>query len=109
VRDEPVKDAAQDLTQDVAEDLTGAAKDGSVKVFIVAGAIFHRAPRFPWAIREGRARQGRGAGRCRGRCGGRALGRGAGIIFGARALRTFLASPLANTTATTFFVQLTLK
>ena len=44
MRDEPVKDAAQDLTQDVAEDLTGAAKDGSVKVFIVAGAIFSTAP-----------------------------------------------------------------
>jgi len=66
-----VKDAAQDVTQDVAEDVSGAAEDGSVKVFIVARVIFHRPLRFPWATREGRARQGRGAGRC----GGRALGR----------------------------------
>ena len=40
VRDEPVKDAAQD----VAEDVSGTAEDGSVKVFIVARAIFHRPP-----------------------------------------------------------------
>jgi len=83
VRDEPVKNAAQDvtkdMTQDVAEDMSGAAEDGSVEVFIAARAIFHRPPRFPWATREGRARQGRGEGRFRGRCGGRALGRGAGI------------------------------
>ena len=69
VRDEHVKDAAQDVaegvtqdvTQDVAEEVSGAAEDGSVKVFIVARAIFHRPPRFPWATREGRARGGRGA------------------------------------------------
>jgi len=76
----------KDLTQNVAEDVVGAAEDGSVKVFIDARAIFHRPPRFPWATREGRARQGRGAGRARqgrgagrfgGRCGGRATGRGA--------------------------------
>jgi len=39
VRDEPVKDAAQDVaedvTQDVAEDVLGAAKDASAKAFIV--------------------------------------------------------------------------
>ena len=39
VRDEPVKDAAQDVAedvmQDVAEDELAAAKDGSVKAFIV--------------------------------------------------------------------------
>ena len=68
MRDEPVKDAAQDVTQDVtqnmAEDVSGAAEDGSVKVLIVARVIFHRPQRFPWATREGRARQGRGAGRC---------------------------------------------
>ena len=47
VRDEPVKDEAQDVTQDVAGGVSGAAEDGSVKVFIVARAIFHRPPRFP--------------------------------------------------------------
>jgi len=64
VRDEPVKDAAQgmaeDVTQDVAEDVLGAAEDGSAKAL---------SPRFPWATREGRAREGRGTGRCGGRCG----------------------------------------
>ena len=39
--------------------MLGAAEDGSVNVFIVARAIFHRPPRFPWATREGRAREGR--------------------------------------------------
>ena len=42
MRDEPVKDAAQvvaeDVTQDVAEDVSGTAEDGSAKVFIVARA-----------------------------------------------------------------------
>ena len=46
VRDEHVKDAAQDVakneTRDAAEDVLGAAEDGSVKVFIVAGGP-------PWA------------------------------------------------------------
>ena len=46
MRDEPAKDAAQDVaedvTQDVAGDVSGVAEDGSVKVFIVARAIFHR-------------------------------------------------------------------
>ena len=60
----------------------GAAEDGKVKVLIVARAIFQRRnqrpthacrpPRCPWATREGRAREGRGAGRG----GGRAAGRG---------------------------------
>ena len=42
---EPVKDAAQDdaenVTQDVAGDVLGAAEVGSVKVFILARVIFH--------------------------------------------------------------------
>ena len=105
MRDEPVKDAAQDVTQDVAEDVSGAAEDGSVKAFIVARAIFHRPPRFPWATGEGRARQGRGGGRC----GGRALGRGAGTGLWGPAPRAFLASPLAITAAAAVFVQLTLR
>ena len=67
VKDEHVKDAAQgvaeDVTQDVAEEVLGAAEDGSVKVFVVARAIFQRwNPRptqacrphaSPWATREG--------------------------------------------------------
>ena len=65
MRDEPAKDAAQDVaedvTQDVAGDVSGVAEDGSVKVFILARVTFRRPPRFPWATREGRARQGRGA------------------------------------------------
>ena len=40
VKDGHVKDAAQDVARDVAEDVLGAAKDGSVKVFIVAHGIF---------------------------------------------------------------------
>ena len=108
MRDEHVKDAAQDvtqdLTQDVAEDLSGAAEDGSVKVFILARVIFHRPPRFPWATREGRARQGRGAGRC----GGRALGRGAGT--GLRGPGAARLPRLATTAAAAaVFVQLTLR
>ena len=134
MRDEHLKDAAQDaaedVTQDVAEDVSGAAEDGSLKVFIVARAMFHCPPRFPWAAREGRARQGRGAVagldylsssrtptrafKCGGRCGGHALGHGAGLWlrgpgFGARAPRAFLASPLATTAAAAVFVQLTLR
>jgi len=46
VKDGHVKDAAQDMagdvTQDVAEDVLGAAEDGSVKVFIMARVIFQR-------------------------------------------------------------------
>ena len=37
-----MKDAAQDVVQDVAEDMLGAAEDGGVKVFIMARAIFQR-------------------------------------------------------------------
>ena len=105
LRDEHVKDAAQDLAEDVtqyvAEDVSGAAEDGSARVFSVARAIIHRPPRFPWATREGRARQGRGAGHCGGRCGGRA--------FGARPPRAFLASSFATTAPAAVFVQLTLR
>ena len=67
VKDKHMKDAAQgvaeDVTQDVAEEVLGAAEDGSVKVFVVARAIFQRwNPRptqacrphaSPWATREG--------------------------------------------------------
>ena len=36
MRDEPVKDAAQDVAEDdVADDVLAAAKDGSAKAFIV--------------------------------------------------------------------------
>jgi len=108
-KDDPVKDAAQDLTQDVtqdvAEDVSGAAEDGSAKAFILARAIFHRPPRFPWATGEGRARQGRGGGRC----GGRALGRGEGTGLWGPAPRAFLASPLATAASAAVFVQLTLR
>ena len=97
----------KDLAQDVAEDVLGAAEDGSAKVFIVARAIFHRPPRFPWSTLEGRARQGRGAGRCGRRCGRRALGHGAGIDLrgpgGARPHRD------ATTAAAAVFVQLALR
>ena len=45
VRDEPMKDAvqdvAEDLTQDVAEDVSGTAEDGSVKVLVVAHATMN--------------------------------------------------------------------
>ena len=37
-----MKDVAQDVAHDVAENVMGAAKDGGVKVFIVARAIFER-------------------------------------------------------------------
>jgi len=111
VRDEPVKDAAQDLagdvTQDVAKDVLGAAEDGGVKMFVVTRVFFRRPPRFPLATHEGRARQGRGARLCGERCGGRATGRGAGIDLrgpgGARPLR------LATAVAAAVFVQLTLR
>ena len=49
---------AKDVTQDVAEDASGAAEDGSLKVFIVERVIFQRrnpsptqachSPRCPW-------------------------------------------------------------
>jgi len=96
-----------DLAQDVAEDVLGAAEDGSVKVFIVARTISHRPPSCPWATREGRAREGRGAGRFGGRCGGRATGRGAGLGLrgpgGARPPRH------ATTAAAAVLVQLALR
>jgi len=117
VRDKPVKDAAQkvaeDVTQDVAEDLSGAAEDGSVKVFVVARVIFHRPPRFPWATREGRARQGRGGHAAQNAAEGVKEGVLQDVVqelaFGARAPRAFLASPLATTTAAAVFLQLTLR
>ena len=113
MRDEPVKDAAQDMAedamQDLAEDVSGAAEDGSAKVFIVARAIFHRPPRFPWVTREGRAREGRGEGRFGGRCGGRVTRRVAGIgLQGPGGARL----PLLATTAAAaaaVFVQLALR
>jgi len=76
--------ALKDLAQDVAEDVLGAAKDGSVhrEGFILPIVICQRRnPRHacPLVTLEGRARQGRGAERCGRRCGGRATGRGAGI------------------------------
>jgi len=63
--------------------LIGAAEDGSVKELIVTRVVFHRPPpRCPWAARERRAHEGRGAGHYGGRyccsCGGHATGRGAG-------------------------------
>jgi len=42
VRDEHVKDSAQDVTQDVAGDVFGAAEDESLNAFIVERAIFQR-------------------------------------------------------------------
>ena len=42
-----MKDAAQGLAQDVAEDVLGAAEDGSVKVLIFPIAIFQRRNRNP--------------------------------------------------------------
>ena len=58
MKDEHVKDAAQN----VAEDVLGAAVNGGVKMFIVARVIFQRRnprpkhafcpPRCPWATRK---------------------------------------------------------
>ena len=87
----------------MAEDVSGAAEDESLNVFIMARVIFHRPLRFSWATREGRARQGRGAGRCGGRCAGRATRRGAGIGLWGPAPR------LATTAAAAVFVQLKLR
>ena len=117
MRDEHVKDAAQDVaenvTQDVAEDVSGTAEDGNVKLFIVARAttntFTYRPPRFPWATREGRARQRCGAGRCGGRAEGVPQDVAKIPAFGARAPRAFLASPLATTAAAAVFAQLTLR
>jgi len=48
VRDEPVRNAAQDVAEDVAQDVAegvlGAAEDRSVKAIVVARVIFHRPP-----------------------------------------------------------------
>jgi len=78
-----------------------------MKVLIVERVIFHRPQRFPWATREGRARQGRGAGRHGRVCGGRTAGCGAGICLrgsgGARPPR------FATTAAAAVFLQLTLR
>jgi len=62
-----VNDLAQAVVQDVAEDVTGAAENGSAKVLVVARAIFQRRdlrvayarrhPCCPWVTREGRARE----------------------------------------------------
>ena len=56
----------KDTAQDGAQDVLGAAEDGSVKVVILPVVIFHR------VTREEQAREGRGR-RCgAGRGGGRA-------------------------------------
>ena len=65
----------KDLAQDLAEDVFGAAKDGSVEVLIAVPP-----PRCPWATREGRARKRRGAGRGGGCNAGRTTGRGAELV-----------------------------
>ena len=92
VRNRHVKDAAQD----VAEGLSSAAEDGSLKVFIVARVIFQRRnprtthacrpSRCPWATREGQAREGRDAGRGGGRVGRRGGRKRKGLHCGARHL-----------------------
>jgi len=81
--EDSAQDVAKDVTQGVVEEVLGAAEDGSTKVLIVARVIFQRRnprpthacrpPRCPWATREGRAREGRGAGREAGRCRGCSL------------------------------------
>ena len=64
---------AQDVEQDVAQGVSGAAEDGGVKVLIFSIVIFESGaeptpntsitppPRCSWAAREGRTRKGRGA------------------------------------------------
>ena len=88
-----------------------------MKMLILAIAILQRRnlrpahaccpPRFPWAAREGQAREGRGAGCCEGRCGGRAWRCGTGLDLrspgGARPPRH------ATTAAAAVFVQLALR
>ena len=101
------------LSRQVKDEYVKAAHDGSVKVFVVACIVFqrwnprqshaYRRPRCPWATREGRAHEGRGAGHCGGRGGGRATGldfRGPG---GARPPRH------ATTAAAAALVQLALR
>jgi len=73
----------------------------------VPRVIFQCPRRFPWATREGRARQGRGAERCGGRCGGRTTERGAGI--GLRGTGGARLPRLATTATAAVFVQLTLR
>ena len=47
--------SAYDLAQDVAQDVLGAAEDGSMKYFIVIRAIFQRQnPRLTYACRPPR-------------------------------------------------------
>ena len=75
----------------MAEDVSGAAEDGSVKVLIVARVIFHRPQRFPWATREGRARQGRGA-VAEGAAKGVPQDVAQDLAFGARAARALIAT-----------------
>ena len=105
VKDGHMKDAAQDVAvaQDVAEDVLGAAEDGSEKVFIVARITFHRPQLFTWATREGRC-----GGRCGRRCGGRAaeFGAGSGLRGPGGARPPRLATTAA---AAAVFVQLTLS
>ena len=80
-KDGHVKDAAQAVAQDVAEDVFGAVENGSLEVLIVASIVIFqrrnpcpahacRPPRCSWAALEGRD-----AGRGR----GRTTGRGAGL------------------------------
>ena len=133
------QDVAEDVTQDVAEDATGAAEDGSAKALVVARAIFHRLPRFPWATREGpshlterathahplhpaalasvpsgkvlvRVRRAR-QGRGAGRCGGRWGGRATerGSGIGLRGPGGARLPRLTTTAAAAVFVQLTLR
>jgi len=61
-------------------------------LFIVARAMFHRPPRFPWATREGRARQGRGA-VAEGVAEGVPQDVAQDLGFGARAARALIATP----------------
>ena len=89
-----------------------------MKVVILACAIFQRwgpCPthacrllRCPWATHEGRAREGRGAGRGEGRGGGHAIGRGTGPDLrgpgGAR-----LPRHATTTAAAAIFAQLALR
>jgi len=50
VKDKHVKDAAQDVVEDVSGDVLGAAEDGSTKVLVVERVIFQlRRVRAAWA------------------------------------------------------------
>ena len=93
----------EDVAQDVAESVLGAAEDGSLVVCFLFIAIFQRMnsrpthvsrpPRRPWATRERMAREGRGAGRGGGCGGGRSTGRGAGPGLWGRAAHAPLTTP----------------